>query len=587
MLFQSSMDPESSVLRRTQSWVFLSNEQTESQGHAHNLRRTKQAKGTMKLVYQTNQQANYSLSGSSLSLLSLDSIKEEQPCHTGPVELIEDDSSSDGDSSSSGNQPEDFQISRSESQETLTSSPKVLTFDGYELDPVSTSPSIQDTSTSSLGTESEDTHGTVEVATRGGLKGVATTELHMMDLGLIVLGGANHLSRLSNLRTRSTNLFWAPGRQATPWAMYWNTIWWLWSPLVSPVSSLEDDATSRGSRERHMLELSVPDCAPYFERSVLSCTCAEDGKRIVKEILRDEIYSSVRSIVEQSRFVVDIGANVGAFAAWVAAKKSAASRKVENSKNTQALTVLCLEPVPSTAAACERNASRAMRKHSNTSIKVAKIGLAPTKKDFPTESSSVSMKQENMLLPKLTYFEGTPSSSTTHPQIKYESSIKPLLQSDRSFLDYYGMSRPNLCAMIESLPFAGLRQAFCEVAVAFLWRWKPLTVKLGSLLEAFNMTRTELPETIDLLKVDIGVAMDFIEDWWWPKVQNVLIEEVASSTQAQREEVLAFLKSKGYHRVQETHGAGDSDMSSLSSSTSTGSLRNNRYMVLSRGTSTD
>ncbi|KAL7555949.1 hypothetical protein ACA910_015248 [Epithemia clementina (nom. ined.)] len=516
----------------------------------------------MKLVYQTNQHANFPLSGSSLALVSsFDAIKEAASCSDGSPLMIEDDSSTDDETSCSvevirGN--EAFRFARCESQKSIGSY-KVLRMDGFELASDHGLLASHVRSDSITSWASDDELNTVEVAAR---RGSTTKELTMSDFGPSIMP---RTSSLLSLLTRSlangssVNLYWSPERKTTPLKVSLNAVWWFWSPLLSSLT-LSPSPASCVSNQRTR-ELRLAGCQSYLEGSSIACTSVDDGKRIVQEVLCNEIYIKASKIVEEAKFVVDIGANVGAFAAWVAAKHDAASKGTKSSSSSDDLTVLCLEPVPSTASACEVNVSRAMRKHPKADIKVAKMGLAPKK--GCTSSEKIAFK------PTLTYFEETPSSSATHHEYKYESSIKPLLQSEEAFLDYYRDSKPTMCKMIENLPLQGWRQAACELAVAFLWRWRPVSVKLGSLLQAFHMTKTDLPDTIDLLKVDIDVAMDFIEDWWWPKVKHVLIEEVASSTELHRDEVLNFLKQKGFLLLHEAKGTTD-----------TAGVIANRFMIL-------
>ena len=520
----------------------------------------------MKLVYQTSQQTNFSLTGSSLSLASSDSIKEvkgeEEESGEGSepsLLLIEDDSSAEEESSPAGivakSGGAEFRISRCDSQESISSSYKVLTMD-HVNDPISLTSNRRDSF------HSED--DPVEVSVLGGTKAKATELQMVQTLTPSLLQRLYGLSVFRNLTMGSIHLYWAPERRTTPLSLSLNTIWWMWSPLITSNSALP----SYGQTSQRSLELRLPnDCKGYLDSSSIACTSEDDGKRIVQQIFQEEMYTKARSIVQDAKFVVDIGANIGAFAAWVAAQHDDQDESREPTIKKEPLTILCLEPVPTTFEACERNAARAMRKHRNTKIQVAKMGLAPAKKRSRPASSSPSPT-------KLTYFEETPSSSTTHPHYKYESSIKPLLQSDKAFLDYYKGSRPSLCSMIERLPLQGLRQAVCELAVAFLWRWRPVSVNLGSLLQAFHMTKTDLPDTIDLLKVDIGVAMDFIEDWWWPKVQHVLIEEVASATPSHRTKVLDFLSSKGFELLSEDETVVDKSAA-------------NRYMILQKKNTSD
>ena len=66
---------------------------------------------------------------------------------------------------------------------------------------------------------------------------------------------------------------------------------------------------------------------------------------LINEIFEKEDYSSVEEAVKKAKFIVDVGANIGTFSAWCAAKKAQAS--------DEKLTILCVEPMPSTADACQ------------------------------------------------------------------------------------------------------------------------------------------------------------------------------------------------------------------------------------------
>eukprot|EP00956_Cyclotella_meneghiniana_P020514 scaffold36326_cov23-Cyclotella_meneghiniana.AAC.1 len=139
----------------------------------------------------------------------------------------------------------------------------------------------------------------------------------------------------------------------------------------------------------------------------------------------------------------------------------------------------------STVDACQLNIDQAMKKHPNTTIRVAHMGL---------------VSEEHRGNVTMTHFEDVPSCSTARPQDKHESNIAPLLASESGFLEYYGPYRPIMCKLISLLPLKSLRDIARQLAVAYLWRWSEVQVNLLSLQDAMDSTKLEVPEN-DIDKV--------------------------------------------------------------------------------------
>lgn len=276
----------------------------------------------------------------------------------------------------------------------------------------------------------------------------------------------------------------------------------------------------RESRRSKPLTISHKSCAPYLDNSTLACTSLDDGKWMINEIFEKEDYSSVEEAVKKAKFIVDVGANIGTFSAWCAAKKAQAS--------DEKLTILCVEPMPSTADACQLNIDQAMKKHPNTTIRVAHMGLA---------------SEEHRGNVTMTHFEDVPSCSTARPQDKHKSNIAPLLASESGFLEYYGPYRPIMCKLISLLPLKSLRDTARQLAVAYLWRWSEVQVNLSSLQDAMDSTKLEVPEKIDLLKVDIEGLELAVLDVWWKKIQQAILE--VHDIDSRCDKVIKLLKSKG------------------------------------------
>jgi len=327
-------------------------------------------------------------------------------------------------------------------------------------------------------------------------------------------------------------LYWAPERRGSLWARAWDLVWA--SPLTDALLALFG-----ASRRGRLAELADAACAPYLAGGSLACTSVEDGAWMVREIFGEETYARVADDLEGAAFILDVGANVGAFAAWcVGTRARARAARGDGAGGERAadpLTVVCVEPVRSTADACELNAARVKALHADCDIRVARLGLAaPAQRGAALE---------------LTHFEDVPSCSTTRPQDKHAANIAPLLARAENFLKYYGAFRPRLCAAIRLVPSAlGARRAACELAVAYLWRWSRAPVALGSVRDAFAATRTAAPDRIDVLKVDVEglelAVLESIEDEWWPRVRRVIVE--VHDLGARCDKVLALLRAKGF-----------------------------------------
>merc|ERR1719502_1878583 len=85
-------------------------------------------------------------------------------------------------------------------------------------------------------------------------------------------------------------LYWAPERRGSLWARAWDLVWA--SPLTDALLALFG-----ASRRGRLAEL-------------------EDGAWMVREIFGEETYARVADDLEGAAFILDVGANVGAFAAW-------------------------------------------------------------------------------------------------------------------------------------------------------------------------------------------------------------------------------------------------------------------------------
>ena len=114
-------------------------------------------------------------------------------------------------------------------------------------------------------------------------------------------------------------LYWAPERRGSLWARAWDLVWA--SPLTDALLALFG-----ASRRGRLAELADAACAPYLAGGSLACTSVEDGAWMVREIFGEETYARVADDLEGAAFILDVGANVGAFAAWCAGARARRAR---------------------------------------------------------------------------------------------------------------------------------------------------------------------------------------------------------------------------------------------------------------------
>jgi len=264
----------------------------------------------------------------------------------------------------------------------------------------------------------------------------------------------------------------------------------LWSTPVADIVM--------GVRHGKLITMRHPVLKKYLKQPAqLTVVSEDDGKWMIREVFEDECYAAfVDALPERGATVVDVGANIGAFALFCAQRRPSA-------------TVLCLEPVPSTAAALAANVAA-------TSGNAGRVHVVQKGLTAPGQQG----------LMKFTCFEDVPSCSTARPQDKYAANIAPLYDAS-NFLNYYAKEKPRLCAFVRCLP-AALQQPVLRAALAHAWRFSHRECELTTLSKCFESSGLPAPSTIDLLKVDVeGLelhVLEAIEPEWWPKVQSVAVE---------------------------------------------------------------
>jgi len=253
-----------------------------------------------------------------------------------------------------------------------------------------------------------------------------------------------------------------------------------------------------GVRHGKLVTMGHPVLKKYLKQPAqLTVVSEDDGKWMIREVFEEECYAAfVDALPERGATVVDVGANIGAFALFCAQRRPSA-------------TVLCLEPVPSTAAALAANVAAISGNAGR--VHVVQKGLT-------------APGQQGLM--KFTCFEDVPSCSTVRPQDKYAANIAPLYDAS-NFLNYYAKEKPLLCAFVRCLP-AALQQPVLRAALAHAWRFSHRECELTTLGKCFESSGLPAPSTIDLLKVDVeGLelhVLEAIEPEWWPKVQSVAVE---------------------------------------------------------------
>jgi len=272
------------------------------------------------------------------------------------------------------------------------------------------------------------------------------------------------------------------------------------------------------SRMEHMA------LADYSKTSSRATCSNEDAKWIVKEVFEDFCYKDVVGrLPESGAFVIDVGANIGSFAVYIA-------------KHRPGVSVLCLEPVPLTAEALRMN--------------VAQIPVGRAENIRPVQMGLAGPGQEGSIT--FTCFEDVPACSTVRVQDKHEANIQPLY-TPSTFVDYYKDFNPALSRFIASLPEA-MQPAAVRVAIAFKWRFSERPCSLGTLDQAFAAAGLEIPVTVDLLKVDVEglelMVLENLEEKWWPKINAVIVE--VHDLDGRLNRVLSLLGSHGFNNVRVT-----------------------------------
>ncbi|MFO0724759.1 MAG: FkbM family methyltransferase [Myxococcota bacterium] len=236
-----------------------------------------------------------------------------------------------------------------------------------------------------------------------------------------------------------------------------------------------------------------------------------------------EEYFECGATLEKGAIVVDVGANIGAFAV-------AAAHRTEG-----AIRLLCFEPVPALYAALSKNLAE------NDWLKLGK---------HRAENIALSTPEESGTPCDFYYFKRFPRDSTmdiAQKRVEFEAFFAAQGARVGKALSWMGPGARLVEGAVSLLPRGRLGR-WASDRVTGLER---LSVPRSTLSEI--VTRAELPR-IDLLKVDVegaeGKVLAGIDEATWLKVRQIVLE--TDGTDAKTLPLVETLKAHGFDDVRMT-----------------------------------
>jgi FkbM family methyltransferase len=245
---------------------------------------------------------------------------------------------------------------------------------------------------------------------------------------------------------------------------------------------------------------------------------ARESKRELKTLfLEVEEYFDAGATLSRGAIVVDVGANIGAFAI-------AAGKRCDGE-----LRAFCFEPVPALFAALERNLrdneSLSHGAHHAFRLALSSPQRAGTQCEF-------------------NYFRHFPRDSTldlAHKRLEFEAFFAAQGARAGRATHWLGHGATLIERAVRSLPTGQLGQWFSD-QVTGLERIQVSTATLSQALSEAHLAR------VDLLKLDVeGAELDVlagIDAVWWGRIQQVVIE--SNGAEAITRSLLDLLQAQGF-----------------------------------------
>jgi len=237
---------------------------------------------------------------------------------------------------------------------------------------------------------------------------------------------------------------------------------------------------------------------------------------IIKEVYIKGAYSHILShlkSLKQSKYtIVDAGANIGTCSILLGSE-------LEN------CTIYAMEVVETTRSVLSKNLEDNAKLRSSSKVRVIPMGLIGKHPNTTTIPSIVPFF----------HFICQTSNSTAEEtlKIKHDSMMKALMDPEQNlFAHRFGASWPVTTGVNSWLP-CFLRRVVQRIMVAYLYRYKKETLKLGSIEDAIASSTTGAAddgaiESIDLVKIDTE-GMEYpnllaISKPMWARIQTAAVE---------------------------------------------------------------
>jgi len=300
--------------------------------------------------------------------------------------------------------------------------------------------------------------------------------------------------------------------------LYWGTEVGLSKPCYAPIvdflfkllygaSSSKNDELSLTPIKMKCLEGSTKDSKLFHDKE----GGETNARTIIGEVFQKGAYnhllSHLKSQKKESFHIVDAGANIGSFSIFMGSK-------IEN------CTIYAMEVVDKTRQVLINNLEKCAIIKPSSNVYIVPMGLIGGKNP-ETAPSTLSFY----------HFVCQPSNSTSMDtvKLKHDSMMKALMDPTKKLFSHrFGSSWPVLTTFNSLLPFSFMRGMVQRTYVAYLYRYKKVEVKLGSIEDVISNTPSSMPPAIDLVKIDtegmeLANLMAISKDTW-SRIQTLAVE---------------------------------------------------------------